>query len=154
MDVCGPCPLFLPRQTAQKPPSLGPAQGSPVAPHGAWWATVHGVAKSRTQLSDSTVNNNMHIHIICTYIVYTHTHTHIYTQYQNTKTLPSMKKLNASFSQVTNLEMKSFNAQKNIHKCKTHRLTSPPPMVKFLSPSKIEMCIKYRIIHGITNNSM
>ena len=85
VDVCGPCPLFLPRQTAQKPPSLGPAQGSPVAPHGAWWATVHGVAKSRTQLSDSTVNNNMHIHIICTYIVCTHTHTHIYTQYQNTK---------------------------------------------------------------------
>ena len=32
---------------------------------GAWWATVHGVAKSRTWLSDS------HTH------TYTHTHTHI-----------------------------------------------------------------------------
>ena len=28
---------------------------------GAWWATVHGVAKSRTQLSDLTFNFNFQI---------------------------------------------------------------------------------------------
>ena len=27
---------------------------------GAWWATVHGVAKSRTQLSDLTFNFQFH----------------------------------------------------------------------------------------------
>ena len=32
---------------------------------GAWWAAVHGVAKSRTQLSDFTF-----------IYIYTHTHTH------------------------------------------------------------------------------
>lgn len=93
----------------------------------------------------------MHIYWVQAYKLI---HTHTYTQYQNTETFPSMKKLNASFSQGTNLEMKSFNAQRNTQKCKTHRLASPPPMVKLLSPSKIEMRIKYRIIHGIANNSM
>ena len=38
----------------------------------AWWATVRGVAKSRTQLSDS------HIH------THTQTHTHTYTHSQPT----------------------------------------------------------------------
>ena len=33
---------------------------------GTWWATGHGVAKSRTQLSD-----------------FTHTHTHTHTQVRN-----------------------------------------------------------------------
>ena len=28
---------------------------------GAWWATVHGVAKSQTQLSDFTSLNQYHI---------------------------------------------------------------------------------------------
>jgi len=38
---------------------------------GDWWATVHGVVKSQTRLSDSDM-------YICVY-VYTHTHTHIHT---------------------------------------------------------------------------
>ena len=42
----------------------------------------------------------MHIYI---HIYYVHTYTHIYIQYQKTETLPSMRKLNASFQQVTNL---------------------------------------------------
>ena len=36
---------------------------------GAWWATVHGVAKSRTRLSDFTFTHGY---------VYLHTHTYIY----------------------------------------------------------------------------
>ena len=48
---------------------------------GAWWATVHGVAKSRTRLSDFT-----HTHIYDTYIldmcVYTHTDAYTYTSTQ------------------------------------------------------------------------
>ena len=39
---------------------------------GAWWAAVHGVAKSRTRLSDFTS-----LHFIYIYI-HTHTHTYIY----------------------------------------------------------------------------
>ena len=35
---------------------------------GAWWATVHGVAKSRTRLSKACVR------------LHTHTHTHTHTQ--------------------------------------------------------------------------
>ena len=34
---------------------------------GAWWATVHGVAKNQTQLSDSHTDTHTHTH--------THTHT-------------------------------------------------------------------------------
>ena len=40
---------------------------------GAWWATVHGVAKSQTQLNQLSI----HTHLIP--ISHTHTHTHIHT---------------------------------------------------------------------------
>ena len=40
---------------------------------GAWWATVHGVAKNRTQLSNFTFFLYTYIHI------YIYTHTHICT---------------------------------------------------------------------------
>ena len=41
---------------------------------GAWWATVHGVTKSQTQL-----NECMHTH------TYTYTHTHTYIIYTHTQ---------------------------------------------------------------------
>ena len=40
---------------------------------GAWWATVHGVAKSRIPLSYQAQNAHTHTH--------THTHAHIYMKY-------------------------------------------------------------------------
>lgn len=41
---------------------------------------------------------------------------------------------------------KYFKANRHIE-FKTYRLTSPPSMVKLLSPSKMESSIEYRIIH-------
>ena len=38
---------------------------------GAWWATVHGVTKSWTILSDSHTHKHIHIY---TYSVYLHLH--------------------------------------------------------------------------------
>ena len=43
---------------------------------GAWWATVHGVAKSRTQLSDFTFTFNLCIYV-CIYI---YMYIHIFQQ--------------------------------------------------------------------------
>ena len=42
---------------------------------GIWWATAHGVTKSRTQLSDFTFTakthcSQIHIYIICIYYIY------------------------------------------------------------------------------------
>ena len=45
---------------------------------GAWWATVHGVAKSQTQLSDFTFTSLC----VCIYIyIYTHTYIYVYIVY-------------------------------------------------------------------------
>ena len=68
----------------------------------AWHASVHGVTKSQTWLSDCTTTNYIYICIyVCIYVyvcVYICTHTHIYrhyryiyTHYQIGKIVPNMQ---------------------------------------------------------------
>ena len=50
---------------------------------GAWWATVHGVAKSRTRLRDFTslcLNNTKLTEDLLSILTHTHTETHISQQ--------------------------------------------------------------------------
>ena len=54
---------------------MAPHSSTPPMDGGAWWAAVHEVAKSRTQLSDFTF---IYIYIY----THTHTHTHTHTQVQ------------------------------------------------------------------------
>ena len=49
---------------------------------GAWWATVHGVTKSRTQRKWLSMHAHTHTHIyVCMYVcMYIHKHTHTHTK--------------------------------------------------------------------------
>ena len=51
---------------------------------GAWWATVHGVVKSQTQLSNFTFTF-IYIYIYTHTYIHTHTHTHTHKYIQNNK---------------------------------------------------------------------
>ena len=57
---------------------------------GAWWATVHGVAKNWTQLS-------MHAR------THMHTHTHTHTEYSSTGSLFQVQDVSVQFSSVAQL---------------------------------------------------
>ena len=79
---------------------------------------------------------------------------HIYTNNKRKKHCQLWKKSHAAFLQVTHFGTKCFNAQRHTQKRKTYRLASPPSVIELLSPSKVESGIKYRVVHGIANNSM
>ena len=79
---------------------------------GAWWAAVHGIAKSRTQPSTCTcMRARLRVH--------THTHTHTHTHIHK---IP-----NSSSDKITVLSCPSFldfssENKKELHSCKIHIL--------------------------------
>ena len=51
---------------------------------GAWWATVYGVAKSQTQLSDLTLTHNTHTHtLVLKYTPWVSKYSNLSSKYNN-----------------------------------------------------------------------
>lgn len=107
----------------------------------------------------------IHIHI-CYIPIYTdtpayHIHTWTHVNYTHTYVCTISKDRNIAKHEETvcifftgNTFWDEIFESTDKKKCETYRLTSPPSVIKFLSPSKMESGIKHRIIHWIANNSM